>query len=475
MSKEKIISLIGHLSFAILLVMSIVFAFERNLYADSSYYIFKIVNTGWFDIEHSRYSALITQLLPVAFVKLGMSLQVIIYAYSISFILLFYGIWLIINYVLKDPYIGIALLLILVVPVRENFFKPVTELHQALAWSMLLFSWINKRILKNVKNGKVDYKFLIISILLVLLCYYSHPVSLFPILFIFTWIAIDEKIWTDWRIYFLVIITLLLFSIKFFMADKTGYEGERYSNISNLIKLIPELQSYYSFNWFMHNFVRLYLIPLILLIVYIGFALNKKMYLKVAISILSVLGFFIISVITFRQGDSDIMMEKDFMPLNFFILIPFANEVLNSNKLKSNILVMVVSFLVLFSTYRTVRVGRRYTKRINYVHQIIEYANNNNIKKAIINSNKVNKDILLISWGLSLETLLYSSIEGPENGVSIYIYNNFDNIKESINNPTRFLFVNWYLNRDIALLNNNFFKLPKENYSIIEDKIIYKP
>ena len=144
MPKERFISILGHLSFLILLVLSIVYAVERNLYADSAYYIFNIVNTGWFDIEHSRYSAFLTQLLPVAFVNMGLSLKMVLYAYSISFILLFYGIWLIINYALKDPYSGIALILLLVLPVRENFFKPVTELHQALAWSVLLFSWLNK-------------------------------------------------------------------------------------------------------------------------------------------------------------------------------------------------------------------------------------------------------------------------------------------------------------------------------------------
>ena len=474
MSKIKAISVIGHLSFLLLLVLSIVFALERNLYADSSFYIFNIVNNGWFDIEHSRYSAFLTQLLPIALVKLGMSLQAVIYAYSISFILLYYGIWLIINYVLKDPYSGIALLLILILPVRENFFKPVTELHQALAWSILLYSWINNRILKNSKNIKIDYKFLIITILLILLCFFSHPVSLFPILFIFTWIVIDKKIWTDWKIYFFLALTLILFSIKFLMADNAGYEGERYSNISNLINLLPKLHTYYSWKWFMHHFFRLFLIPSLLLIAYIGFAFTKKMYLKATISVLSVIGFFIISVITFKQGDADIMMEKNFMPLSLFILIPFTTEVLKTKRIKGYFVVSLVSILVLFSTYRTTIIGKRYSKRINYVTQIINFAKDNDIKKAIIHNKNIDKDILLISWGLSLETLVLSSLYGSENSVSIYIYNKLTDVQKSINNPKRFLFVNWYLNRDISILNENYFLLPEKKYTIIEKEIIFQ-
>jgi len=475
MSRTKLISSFGHLSFAILLVMSIVYAIERNLYIDSAYYFFNLVNNGSFDIQHLRYSSFITQLLPLVFIKFGASLQLVMYMFSISFVLLFYGIWLIINFVLKSPYIGISLILVLILPVRENFFKPVTELHQALAWSLLLLAWLNYNIKKDIKQKYFNWKIILLSFVLILLCYFSHPISLFTILFVLAWIIIDNNKWTDWQLYILILFTLVMFTYKLFIEEANQYEGERLSNAKDILRLLPEISTFYSWRWFMNSFNKLFFIPTILLIIYLLYASTRKQFSKAGLTLLSVFGFFFISIIAFKNGDGNIMMEKNFMPLSFFIIIPFSYEVLKSDKINKITLISVVFFIVLFSSYRIIRTGRTYVNRVNYIKQIVQTAQDNHVRKAIIQNTKVDANIIQSNWGVPLETLLISSLDGPDNSVSVYIYNDSLRISNALITPDRFLFVSWYLNRNISILNEKYFILPSKEYSELEENISYNP
>ncbi len=463
-------AIVGHSTFLVMFIFSLFYVLERNLYADSAAYIFQIINTENLAPQHGRYAAILTQILPVVGVKIGLSITGIFYLYSISFILFFYGIWLIIHYGLKHPTAGILLLLILIIPVRENFYKPVTEVHQALAWSVLLFAWLDqkfKQINKSIIN-KVSY--FLIAALIILLCYFSHPVSAFTIGFIIVWILIDKKSWNHMPFYGLIILTVILFGHKVFQTDLQSYEGEKYQGMFGFVHSLPKLFSYYSWNYVQKVFLKLFLIPSILLGLVLCHMIIRKAWFKTSYIFLSVVGYLIILLISFANGDSDIMMEKNFMSLSFFIFLPFTKDIISSKSYNSVLKLIIICFLMIQSFYGIINQGKLYQKRIEYLASIIDFAKNNDIQKIAADIKNLKENLILIRWAFPVETLMLSSIESPEQGITVYPYCNFTEVENDFDDPNRFFYVPWGIHK-VSELNTKYFNVPKDLYSNIDYKL----
>ena len=75
-------SLLGHLAFLTMLVFSLVWMFPRVCCMDSAYQVFDLVNSGHFTINDGRRSMVVSELLPLLFLKLHMPLLWIVAAYS---------------------------------------------------------------------------------------------------------------------------------------------------------------------------------------------------------------------------------------------------------------------------------------------------------------------------------------------------------------------------------------------------------
>src|ERR1051325_2179860 len=139
---ERHLRITGHLFFLIFFIFAIVWRYERVLYMDTAYQLFKIINYSHFNIEASRYSTVITQLLPLAGVKLHWPLKWLFVSYSVSFVLVYYIVYLLCVYTFRNTAAGLAIVLVLCLCIRQSFFHIVTETHQALVYSCLFFAWL---------------------------------------------------------------------------------------------------------------------------------------------------------------------------------------------------------------------------------------------------------------------------------------------------------------------------------------------
>jgi len=82
----KFLILLGGLS---MLVLAIVFAFERIVSADTADYLVHLINQEDFYFGSQRFIAAITQVVPILLIKLQLPFEVIIQSYSVSFISVF--------------------------------------------------------------------------------------------------------------------------------------------------------------------------------------------------------------------------------------------------------------------------------------------------------------------------------------------------------------------------------------------------
>ena len=94
--------ILGHLCFLVLLILSAKYANVRVLLTDSAYQVFYDINHPGMLINDSRYSMVLTQILPWIAIHLHLPLKLVIISYSVSFILVGYVCWLITAYLMRQ-------------------------------------------------------------------------------------------------------------------------------------------------------------------------------------------------------------------------------------------------------------------------------------------------------------------------------------------------------------------------------------
>jgi hypothetical protein len=453
----------GHLFFLILLVLAGIFYKERILYADSAFYIFKIINFSKFNVEAGRVGALLTQVLPLSAVKLGLPLKSVILSYSLSFPLIYFLVYLISVYLIRNDAGGLVIILVLVLGIRHSFYHTVTETHQGLVYAVLLFAWLDFPI--NLQKGPVrELIHISVSILIIMLCYFVHPVTIFPVLFIIGYRIIDKNDWRNYRLYALIIFTLLLYSLKFLTTEEQSYEGQIFESFSNITERMGEFFNLYSLKFFMKRLGGMYLFTGIIALIMAAFYIHRKKYLRLAYYIISIAGFFVITVLTYHSGDSDMAMERAYMPLGIIICIPFIKEVIFGIEryefLKYVFLVSILAISVA-GIYRT---GSVYSNRLAYVDELFKYTRQYSGRKFIMEKQDVDMTKLYVPWAIGAETLLYSSLDSPGDARTIYLVETLVHFDYREEDTDLYLCVDFWRDWNAESLNKSYFELEQGKY-----------
>lgn len=104
------------------------FADER-LYADSGYYLARVINEGGFRIEHGRWALALAQALPLLGVKLGLTMKALILMHSLNNAG-WLGVCMIIAWqVLRAPRAALALAAVHLIGLTHGLFCPIFELY----------------------------------------------------------------------------------------------------------------------------------------------------------------------------------------------------------------------------------------------------------------------------------------------------------------------------------------------------------
>ena len=109
---------VGHLHFWILIISSVVFYKERVCLLENTMFFWNIIGVKTFDIYFNRYSAVLTQILPLMSIKLTEPLCITLIAYSVSFPLIAYLGYIFCLRVAKHTYAALAIVLLSCIGVR---------------------------------------------------------------------------------------------------------------------------------------------------------------------------------------------------------------------------------------------------------------------------------------------------------------------------------------------------------------------
>lgn len=462
-NKDWAFVLLGHLSFLVLLVASVYYYKERILFADSAFQFFKIVNFEKINVEAYRYGAILPELPVLLAMKLGFSLKLLIVTYSVAFIGLYYIIFLICLKLLKNTSAGLSIILVLIMCVSESFFYPVTETHQSLVFSVLLFAILQYESFRNSV-----FQILLASIVIIV-SFLAHPVAIYPLTFIIGYSAIDKKQLRSIMPYALLILVVGLAVAKVVLTDENSYEGKFFSELLKSPSIILDLPFAYSTKFLVKHIFGLYIWVAILELILILHLIFKKEYLKLTWQ-LGISGFFlVVTLLTYNKGDSDMLMERAFMPLALLVSIPLLKEMLENHNKYRMLKLTFVTLIIVVCLNRINTQGRVFRERTRWNQELMAKTAKLPNRKFIVASSELQK-CHYTYWSHSFETLILSSITKNIPTQTIYPANDPSQlIKYTGNANNVFLGADFWLEWNIDNLNPKYFNLSKElSYAIVK-------
>ncbi len=347
--------------------------------------------------------------------------------------------------------------------ISQSFFHPVTETHQSLVFSVLVYAILQY---SGFRYSIIQY---ILATAAIILAFFTHPVAVYPVVFIIGYVAIDKQQWRSFAPYFLLLIIAILAIGKVLLTNENSYEGKFFSELLKSSSLLLDLPHAYSTKFFITRTLGLYFWIVIFELVLIIYFISKQKYLKLAWQLTAAGFFLIITFLTYNQGDSDIMMERAFMPLALFVAIPLLKETMEDKPNLRILKVAILSAAILVSLNRIYQQGRKFKEKTLFNQELL-------LKTARLPNRKFIADITELEkhyntfWSYSFETLILSTITKNIPTQTIFPANDISKLKKYTEGSNDvFLGADFWLEWSIDNLNHSYFNLSKElPYAIIK-------
>jgi hypothetical protein len=452
----------GFALFSVYLIFCAIYFRERICFADSAHMLVKIINSKGFNIEAGRYPQILTQIPAILAIRLHAPAALVMMIYSISFPL-FYG--TIALLALKKYHFKWAfpiLIFSLVGSVRMGFYHAGTETHQALAWTVLFLAWLMSSTESPSPKGKIIHY--LIGAILTVITLHAHPVGLFLLLFSIGVFWIEKRKMSLLEPWLCIVIIGFLGLLKFISTDSDSYEGQFISQIPQFPELIKNIASNWSLDYFMTRISSNYLIISVLFVYGVVWMILSQSFLRLAYFIFANLGFLVFTVLIYHAGDSELMMERAFMPLAFFISVPLCLQ-WNSNKfLFVRVFQIAVFATVFYFAFANINnKGNYMSSRLTYMDEL---HTKHKAARIYLPPEEVDMQRVFIAWPYSLETLLYSSSKGNSaQTYSIIVASEADFKRSEFGNPLVFMSNESYGRINFAELNSDYFKIDSTVYA----------
>jgi hypothetical protein len=457
-------SSLGHFLFAILTLFSLYFWQERTLILDAAFQSYLFISTGRPAIMVERFGAGLTHLLPLMGVYLGFSLKNVLILYSFSIVLFHYVLFFISKKLLKDNAIALAIVLFNVFLIGDAFFWMQNELLQGISLMFVMWGFFIK------KQTLTDYHWwdYLMGVGLITTVIYYHPLIIFPIAYVWLFFFIDEKNRISKRLLFILLgLFILIFLSKYLLRQPNFYDR---GMTSQYVK-----EFHFSINTLMQskglNMLKTHLLDsfnfLIPAYLWVNvFYFKNKNYLKIALFNAFFIAYFLLITQRYLDDTRWYSAECHYQPLAVFLIMPLIWDVLPSIRNKKAVLMGLILFVSirLFFIFQT---HKPYTERLNYITNLVNTPSVNQPKKVIINEKKIDKEKLMMTWGMPYESMQITALKSPDSTrIFVITDNEFEKEKELLNSKDSM--VTFLMLPKIA-----FKDLPK-NYYNLTDTSAYK-
>jgi hypothetical protein len=408
--KQKIL-IIGVITHLILLILAVRYYQERTIFSDIAFQTFLMINEEGLQTMVGRYISGVTHWLPWVCIQFGLPLKVVLMNFSLAFGLWYAAAFVICTQVLKQWKLGLVLLLFSTLMVKDSFYWITSELPQGMALLIICFAWL----LKKGEFASFRWWDWVIWPFLTVTLVYSHPMLVFPFVFLGLFFLIENK--GNRALQKLLLFTLGLFLSIVFIKTKilplNWYDAMSMERSAEIWARFPhwfDLTSNHDFlKWCLHDY---YWLP-ILLVLNTYYYISKKSWLKLLL-MLGFTAFYLLLVnVSFAKGDLQFYLEALYLPLVVMLGLPFVWDVLPFEA-KPNWAIGLLVVIMATSLVRINHAHKRWTQRLDWEQKILTDTQNLPNKKLILAEKDVPMQLLGMSWGTSYEFLLLSALQHPD-------------------------------------------------------------
>ncbi|MBZ0097444.1 MAG: hypothetical protein K8F30_00090, partial [Taibaiella sp.] len=400
-----------------LFILSLVFYKERATFLDAAYHLFHIIKDGTPAIQHYRYGAIVTQVLPLAGCKLLLPLGSIMLIYSSCFVLWQALCYWLCGSVLKQYPLALALLLSNILFVTDSFYWPLSELPQGLAMLMVMTALL-------LSTGAHQGLKLVISAAVMLFAVFFHPLLWIPATFIFLYFAINRAAPASKLIFF---GGFVLFFLAFYLRQQlltAEYDRNAMKGADNFLELFPWTNIATNRVFLRDCLGKFAWIP-------VSFVAVSSLYIyqRKWLSLLSVIAFsgaYVLLVNTTFSNDkpAGFYMENLYLPLGVMLALPLVFEVLPALQLR-RLAFSLFGLIALTALIRMYLAHDTYTTRLNWQRNFLEQHAG---EKLLVAATPPMMDTLIMTWGTPYEFWLLSTTE-RDSTASIVITDNIEGIE----------------------------------------------
>ena len=399
---------IGLITFAILFLLALIFYKERTIFIDSSFVLFSVLKDKALAIQNFRFGAAFPQIVALISCYLGFPLKAIMILYSLSFVILSFGLYSFINFWLKNEKLSLVLLLFNVLMVSSTFYWMHSEQIQGTAWLVLYFALQFDNPLKT-RYPEINSA---ISYLLLFLVAFVHPIMIFQfsffILFLIlsntTYEGLTKKI--ELIVSFGVFIVIYYIKIVFF---KNTYDSGAIDNVKNFIDLFPNYFTLQSNKNFIYYVLTDYYLVILVLIASSLLYFRTRNWKKLLLLNICFFGYLLLVNVSYKNGADKFYIESHYLSLSLFVIIPFVFDLLPLLSIsKRTILISGIIALRLVHIFMS---HIPVTDRLNWEREYLSKTESLPNKKIVTSNAYVPMDKLMMIWSSPYEFWLLSTLE----------------------------------------------------------------
>ncbi len=450
MVKAKTQAIAFHLFWLFLLFLSFHFYQERT-FADTAYFLFKVINEGFFQIQHGRAVIAISQVGALLGVTIGLSLQKVLIIHSVYNALFFYGIALWLFHTIKNTNAA-WLYTLLLISSHWAYFSPYLEVFYGASFTVLFFAAF--------ANSTHFSKYYLVYYPLLWLAVMAHP-SFFLVVgahIVFLYLE-KRKLTPELKsigLFFsaAVIVKILSFSV---------YEIGRLQSTSDPVKV----------NWVQavvdlsQHYLTHYLSVLILLVaVVVIFVATKRWKLALFIGV-SYLLFVGLVVFSLKNGAYKWYNEVTLLPFILVLILPLISTKFASKSSINNVLGAVLVLLFIWNITSIYDRGDLLGMRYQQMQTIASEAKDlyPDKSKFILDDTNYERSFTEAGMQLPYEFFIASAEFGASNAVAISLREmmKVDSSINLIQNQNQILYWGFSVG-PISALNENYFNLQSSPY-----------
>ena len=407
---------------AVLIIGAIIFYKERTLFADSAYLLFNIINTKHISIEHHRYGAIITLIVPYIATHLHLSVKTILFTYDVWVNLFYFLVAAIIVYRYKQYGMAVLMALYYFLFVSDSYFLPNDEINQGIAWMFLFFA-----VTIHYGSKKANILWLVLPFsVLAFFTLTAHFVLIIPTTFLWVYLIIEKRHWqyNTKNTILLTCILLAVVSTKFMMTEPASYDSAKLKSLFRMS--IPDIV--YAFKtpvikMFIHRCCTNYWLAMIVFFIGIYHLVKENKKLLITWVLLSCAGYLILMGVVYGDFDKNILLfhiELEWKAIAVIMAAPFVLTALPRLKSSHAVVFMLLIFLVRTGYIASSAVV--FHKRYEFKEQIYEKMKEKGIVKLALKDSRSLNEISVLTWAFPFETIMASAMHNDSPRVTFFSF-----------------------------------------------------